>query len=166
MKLLTVIILLLSFSFLSAQEIQVNEIDKFTKQKRIETDHTVINGSVFCYLELKLRSVDTTCFIELRGSGCAVGAVGEQDYLMFLLDNDSTVKVYSKGIQSYHIGQNVKSYAHEYAINRHQLMELQTNKVKSVRRTFDNSYYDLDVKPKFQERIQKLNEVFLSALAK
>src|SRR5258705_13426983 len=131
MKPFFLLLLLPIFSY--SQKIRVNEIDKFTKQRRIETTVAVAKMAIGCNVGFYYRSVDTTLFINVTGSGCAVGVIGTDDPFIFLLDNDSTVTVYSKGIQDYKISYDntlgtSKYYTHEYYIKKSDIEKLAVHK--------------------------------------
>jgi len=169
MKPLLLFLLLPVFSF--SQKIKVNEIDKFTKQKRIETTVSFARQGLNCGIGFSFRSVDSTYFINVIGYGCAVGVVGKDETFIFLLSDSSTVTVLSKGIQSYTIASggtfSRDTYEHEYYITIPDIEKLSKAKVVSVRAYYNSNYSDIDFKEaKQQVVLMKLSDVFLKELKK
>jgi len=161
------IILLASLPiFVYSQKIRQDEIDKFTKQRRVETSYCSLKEGLGCGLYVYLRSVDTTYFLNIGGHGCAVGIIGTNDHAMFLLENDSTVYVHSTGVQSYDSGEYGKSYRHQYYITLDGLRLLANNKLKSVRRYYAENYADIDIPDKKSDALMKQCALFLTTLNK
>lgn len=151
-----------------AQKAPSVEIDKFTGEKRIETDYVTIATNFFTIVSLKLRTVDTTVFLTLAGSW-AVGMVGPQDKAMFLFEDKSTMAVYPTSIQSYDIGvgqYSSNSYRHQYALSQADLQILSTKKPISLRREFNSNYADIDIKEKNAKKIQNLARLVLLEMQK
>ena len=147
-----------------AQKIKVNEIDKFTHKRRIETSQQVLKNGSLEELSVSYRSVDTTYFLKLFGRSWAVGFIGPpRDQLVFLLDNDETVSVPPIGAG------NKRSdgyYEHEYSITKSQIQLLSEHKLKNIRRTGDNKYADMDVKDRNQDVVQELSKLFIDEINK
>ena len=154
-----------SHSFCFSQKIVKSEIDKFSKERRIETDefNHVIN--IFTNMKMSLRSIGENCFMNISGN-FAPGLVGTRDAFVFLLDNDSTVTIYPTGIQSTEGRGTDEFYDHQYAISASQVELLALHKVKSFRRYFNSNYKDLDLKNKFPGKIQALCKVFYTEFIK
>lgn len=171
MKRNTIALLLLLVSAQSfAQKIVKNEIDKFTKQKRVETNSAPIIGGLFSGMNCSIRSVDTTYFINVATYGIGVGTVGDNNIMMFLLQNDSTVYAYSTGLQTYTSASGrsfSKDYCdHQYKISKETLLALSTYTLNSVRKYMTSTYADIDVPKKNNDRLQKLVSLFLAELNK
>src|SRR5882672_9785138 len=89
------------FSYSHSQKIKKDEVDKFTKQRRIETSISYVRQSLGCVLGFSYRSVDSTCFINVHGSGCATGVIGKDDKFILLLKDSSVIEITSTGVQDY-----------------------------------------------------------------
>jgi hypothetical protein len=148
--LITLLLVIIAIPCLS-QKIKKNEIDKFTKKRKIETSSVTIYGSdmairpnkVSCYF----RSVDSTYFLGLDGFNTAAGVVGNFDKLYILLSNDSTIILNAKGgLQSYEMYNSTKSYNYEYLITKKLIEQLSTLKAKSMRIYYSDTYSDIDLK--------------------
>lgn len=164
-KLLLVLISLPVMAF--SQKIKKSEVDKFTKQKRIETSSELIRSGFTDVVAVSLRAVDTTCFINLLVTNWSIGVIGSDSPIMFLLDNGETVTAMSTGIQSYKISNaSTKSFDHQYKISKEGLEKLAAHKLKSIRRYTTENYSDLDIKERMQDRLKDLSAVFLEELNK
>ena len=95
--------------FVQGQKIESVEVDKFTGQKRVNTEYVNIAAGFTNVFKFKLRSVDSTCFLILMGT-IAVGTVGINDPMIFLFEDKTTFKIYPTSVQSYNIG--AVSYTH------------------------------------------------------
>lgn len=167
--------LLMTFPFLFticfAQKIVKNETDKFTKFKVIETNTNWVKRGLGCGLGFSYRASDTVLFISATGYSCAVGGIGINDKIIFLLDDGSTISAISKGIQTYSIGYgsggNNDTYDHEYYITKDDIVKLSAHNLTSVRRYFSISdYADIDIKGKSSSLLKELSNIFLAAVNK
>jgi hypothetical protein len=141
------------------------ETDPFTKDKRVETKYVFMKPSGFLKnIRMKFRSAGNDYFVLFNGSGWGVGTIGTMDPFMFLLDNDSTVKVYPTDIQSYEIGSQGNYYNHQYRIDREQVEMLSRHSVVKIRKYYSSNYDDMDVPEKNQSKIKELSVVFLQSL--
>lgn len=162
--------LLVFFSLPSmSQKIKKNEIDKFTKKKRIETSSVTIYGSDMSFTPNKVscyfRSVGETYFFGLDGYNTAAGVVGNFDKLYILLSNDSTIIINAKGgLQSYEMYNTTKSYNYEYLIPKNIIEQLSAIKAKSMRIFYSDTYKDIDLK--HTDELKKLCLVFLNEINK
>jgi hypothetical protein len=158
------VILLIFCLTSSAQKLTENQIDKFTKQKRLQTSEVLLKGKLTEGMYIRFRSVDSSLFATLIGYGVGVGVIGEKDQAIFLLDNDETVTIYSTGIQSYDVGQYGSSYRHQYSISLNDLKILSQHNVKSVRKYTSKGYGDIDVPEKNQGNVKKIALLILNNL--
>ena len=159
-----VLILLLIPSIAFCQKIKVNEVDKFIKQRRIETTSSVLKNGSNIGLSITLKAVGSNYFVLLTGHGTGAGTVGEDDQVIFLLDNDSTVTVQSIGIQSYEIIKEQNTYRHQYKISLPGLEALSKHKLKSLRKYDFKGYTNFDILSKKQDELKNLSTVFLKEL--
>jgi hypothetical protein len=163
MKLFLLLLLFPAIAF--SQKLKVNEIDKFTKQRRLETERVWLKNRSGDGVAVSFRSADTTCFITFYGYGRAAGVIGDGDKMIMLLDNDSTVTVYSTGIQTYDIRVGgTSTYNHQYSIEKDDLNKLSTHNVKSLRKYLSDGYVDIDIPEKHQDEIKELAILFIGAL--
>ena len=152
--------------FVQGQKIESVEVDKFTGQKRVNTEYVNIAAGFTNVFKFKLRSVDSTCFLILMGT-IAVGTVGINDPMIFLFEDKTTFKIYPTSVQSYNIGvgqYESNHYYHQYSISIPQLEELSVKKLISVRRYYNDVYSDIDVKEKNKDKIKSLSTLFLKQL--
>ena len=148
-----------------AQKIKENELDKFTGYRRINTSYVRLSLGFFKVMSAKLRTVDTTIFLELKGN-IGLGTIGSKDELIFLFDDKSTLTIFPTGIQSYEGVGTEAHYEQEYNINKEQLNSLALKNVVSVRRYFNNNYVDQDIKKTNSQKLVQLAKVLLVELAK
>lgn len=144
-----------------SQKIKESEVDKFTKQRRIQTSSQLLYNGIFDNVGVCYRSVSETCFLTLTGVNWSVGVIGEGDELIFLLDNDSTVTAKSTGIQSYEVSKYGKYYTHQYKLSKEDVDQLANHQLKSIRRYTSTGFTDLDIKDRKKEALQDLSKVFL-----
>ncbi len=76
-----------------AQQVTVNEIDKFTKQRVIQTSIVQVKFSSTDGLAFQLRSEGTKIYLTLTGYGWGTGAIGINDRVLLLLANDSVLTI-------------------------------------------------------------------------
>lgn len=163
MKAIFFLFLILPFAALS-QKLTVNEIDKFTKQKRLETSNVTLKAKLSEGIGVRFRTVDTSFFVILSGYGPGTGVIGADDRAIFLLDDETTVSVYSTGIQSYNINKYQDSYNHQYTIAKEDLSILSKHNVKSVRKYTSKGYADIDIPEKNQDNLKKAALLILENL--
>jgi len=89
-----------------AQQIAVNEIDRFTKQRIIKTSVVPLTSTSTEELTLQLRAEGTKLYVLLTGHGRGATTIGVDDKALFLLANDSVLSVQSTGVQSFEIDKN------------------------------------------------------------
>lgn len=168
MKIILLVVVTLIYSTTFSQKITQDEIDKFTKQRRIETSSEKFKNHIGGAVGAYIRSVDSTCFIVLKGFGSYADVIGTDDRLIFLLDNDETVSAYSTTIQSYEIGygKSPKSFSHQYRIDKAGIEELSQHNLKSIRRYGSSGYMDIDISEKKNDEFKKVAALFLATLSK
>lgn len=151
-----------------SQKIEVNEIDKFTKQRRVETNGETLTSGLGSGLSVKLRAVDNTCFITLKGYGKGADVIGRNDKVILLFSNDSTISGFSTGIQDYKIEQtqfgSVKSFSHQYEIPISELAKASKLELKSIRKYGTDTYVDIDIPSRNKEKLAKLSGLFVAVL--
>jgi hypothetical protein len=165
-KLFFLLSLLFCFTISFSQKLKVNETDKFTKQRRLQTDEIKMKVKMFDVVLLYLRAVDQSTYITIWGTGEGADVIGDGDQAIFLLDNDSTVTVYSTGVQDYTIGQNGDSYRHQYRITGEDIKKLSEHGIKSIRKYGAGGYIDINIPDKKQDAFIKTAALFLSELNK
>lgn len=150
------------------QKISEKQVDKFTGQKRIETDYITLKIGLTDIFRVKLRTVDTTIFITFYGT-IGLGVVGRRDPSIFLFEDKSTFEVSPTSIQSYDIGKaaySSGSYTHQYRIYKQDLEILASKKLASIRRYYNNNYTDIDIKEKNAKKVNELASIILAELNK
>jgi hypothetical protein len=145
------------------QRITVRDVDKFTGQKRIETDYQGLKMGLVTFLQVKLRSVQDDAFMIFSGGGEGSGVIGDDDQLILLLENKDTVVLTSTGIQDYEINQS-KSYKHQYRVSHQQLQKLASGKEMSMRKYLTDGYVDIDIPERNRNKIKNLCQILLTAM--
>lgn len=146
-----------------SQKIKVDQYDKFLKKRRIETNKVNLKQGLSCGTAIGLRAIDTTNFLQFYGYGCGCGVIGATDKFMFLMQDEETIEVVSKGLQSYSINQYNNVFNYEYYITDEQIAKLSDKKAKSIRVYWSSHYNDFDVSASDQSSLMKLFQVFRSA---
>jgi hypothetical protein len=146
-----------------AQRIEVNEVDKFTKERRVQTSYANLKIGMQAGLAASFRSVGSSYFMNIAGYGLGAGVIGSDEKAILLLDNEATVTVYSTGVQGYEVGQYQNRFDHQYRIAREDIQTLSQLNVKSIRRYTAKGYVDIDIPAKNQDEIKKMAAIFLRA---
>lgn len=168
-KIFSAIVLFILFTAFCQRSIAqkvTSEIDKFTKSKRVSTDYTYIVNGLAQVLSLKLRSVDTSYFLTLRGN-VGLGIVGTHDAVTFLFDDSTTTKIYPTSIQSYETDfehPSLSFYTHQYNISKDQVEKISKSKIVSLRREYNDHYKDVDIKERLGKKLEQLSINFLQEL--
>jgi hypothetical protein len=139
-----------------AQKLKVNEIDKFTKQKRLETSNATLKAKLTEGIGVSFRCVDSSIYVLLSGYGPGTGVIGEDDKAIFLLDDETTVTVYSTGLQSYTINKYQNVYNHQYKIALSDLQTLSKKNLKSIRKYTSKGYADIYIPEKNNDEVKKI----------
>lgn len=161
-KILLLLITIASFNSYS-QKIKVDETDKFTGQRRIETSSVNLKVAAMGSVLSSIRGVDTSFFINLSGAGPAAVVIGSNDQAIFLLDDESTVIIYSTDVQGYKVvGPTGKTYDHQYKATFEVIKKLSEHSIKSVRKYGSRGYQDFDVPERNQNNLKELAALFLS----
>src|SRR6476620_3608776 len=103
MKRMLCVLLMLPL-FTKAQKIKINEFDKFIKQQRVVSDPINICATPKMKLSVCLSAIGADMYIQLIGAGTGAYRIEPEDQVIFLMDNDSTITVKSKGYQGYELG--------------------------------------------------------------
>lgn len=162
------LLLMPCLAFAQKAKIKVNEVDKFTNQKRIETNKVFLIEGITWVMRANLRSVDSTYYLNLDGSIPSVGIINETCKLIILLKDSSTISLYSKGLQTYTLGgsfDNKKVFDYEYRISLADMEKLKQAPVKAIRLYYTDSYADANIPDKKDDRLQKLATTFLNQLS-
>jgi hypothetical protein len=163
MKYILALFLLLPFAGYS-QKLKVNEFDKFTKQHRLETSPVTLKAKFSEGIAVTFRTVDTSIFVLLSGYGAGTGVIGSDDRAIFLLDDGTTVSVYSTGVQTYNINKMQDSYNHQYRISFLDLNTLSNHDVKSIRKYTAKGYADIDIPEKNAGSVKKIAALIIGNL--
>ena len=111
------IFLIPSLSF--GQKLIQNETDKFNKAHRLKTSNIRLKPGMISYIRTLTISAQTEpdatyYYIIFFGTTPAPDVIGSDDKLIFLLENDTTITVYSTGIQGTEYRSGVRMYNHQY----------------------------------------------------
>jgi len=160
MKLLLTLFLAAMTQVSLSQKIKSSKYDPFLKVHRIETNYVAIKQGLSNGLSIGYRSVDSTIFLILAGYGKATGVVGTDDRLIFLLQDESTIDAFSKGIQSYKVNQYQNTFIHEYRISLDNVAKLKTSKIIGLRKYNSDGYVDTEISSNNSKDINSISEVF------
>src|SRR5688572_12493020 len=108
----------------NAQKLEVNEVDKFTKQKRLETNNAKLKAGMSEGVVFKIRTVDSTVFISFQGYGAGAQIIGPDDKVILLLEDQSTVTLTSTGLQSIIVERMQNKFHHQYSSSVGDLIKL------------------------------------------
>ena len=151
---------------LAAQKIKLNEFDKFIKQKRIETFPLMLLSAAKNKMAVTFSAVGPVLYLQLSGAGIGANRIDENDKVILLFTNDSTVTIQSKGYQNFDIGMEVNSYTHNYKLTIADLLKLNQNKLQALRKYHGEQFDDIYISKEVSSQFNKLTTIFLQELAK
>lgn len=161
MKNLTLILIFLLPITVFCQKIKKSEIDKFNKSYRIETNDVYIKSGLSNVIMFGLHSVDNSVYIKLYGNGDLTHTVYDNDQLIFLASNDSTILAFSKSTQTpSYSGRNLY-FEYFYRISLSELKKLIEYDVISFRMIMGDRYGDMDISESARGNLKRCVSVFL-----
>jgi TonB family protein len=148
-----------------AQKIKVNEYDKFIKQQRVVSDPIDICSTPKMKLSVCLSAIGSNMYIQLIGAGAGAYRIEPEDQVIFLMDNDSTITVKSKGYQGYELGTTTSStYKHQYILTYADLQKLSQNNLAALRKYHADEYDDVNVPKESSQKFKLLCALFIVEL--
>lgn len=163
MKMMLTALLFLPFMALS-QKIKVNEYDKFIKQQRVESYPISVAASPSMKLSVCLNAIGSNLYIQLVGAGIGAHHISPEDEVIFLMDNDSTITVKSKGLQGFEIGTTASTYRHSYILTYTDLKKLSQFNLAALRKYHADEYDDVHVPKEVGEKFRTLCALFIVEL--
>jgi hypothetical protein len=148
------------------QTITVNEMDKFTKERIIQTAVLPLKSSATEGMSLQFRSEGAKLFVVLSGHGRGAATIGIEDKALFLLANDSVIAGRSIGVQTYERDNDKNVYQYQYSLSHPSLEELTTYAVASIRIYNYKGYNDFDLPAAKGEEVKKWGLLFYKTLVK
>ena len=156
--------LLLPASLL-AQKIKLNQYDKFVQQRRVESYPLPVVDNKTTKTALAFSATGANYTVQLSGSGTGTNIIGEEDKIIFLLDNDSTITAKSTGTQTYDVTKIPSTYRHDYTLSPTDLEVLSRRQVQAIRKYYQGRYYDDIFLPKGAgAKVQSLSRLFIKEL--
>lgn len=162
----TVLLLMLLPLLSLAQKVKINEYDKFIRQRRIEMEPIPVLASSNASISLTYNCIGSTFYVLLSGHGWGVSSVSPENELIFLLANDSTVKVRSTGVQMYEIGMPHNTFRHKYFISLADLETLSRHDVMGIRKYAVQDFAEMKVASQYAAPVKKLSSMFIQELKK
>lgn len=164
------LIVLILPSFLAAQKCKfdVDKIDKFTKQHKLEKEIKV-NGAGFTgdsYLSLNFCNYDSVHFIRIMWARKESVVVGTTDRMIFLFENGETAslnpyQIYSSDYRA-STKQSVLRATYKFK-DSNDINKFINFKVTSIRISYNQVYKDTEIKGKFQDDITRAATCVFSA---
>ena len=151
----------------NAQNIQKNEVDKFTKSEIIETS----NETLFSRNPMFMGITNSFDFIIRRYNGAYVIAADilmheivkyeEGNGVTFLLDNGEIVELTTNytGVGGNRIGPGYE-FSTSFSLTDEDVQNLKQHKITDVRITYLGGSYDHKLKEKKQDLIQRMLDLF------
>lgn len=160
------ILLFALFPFLgSAQQVKVNEYDRFTKQRRVESEPLRIYNAGKANVSVAYRAAGPVLYLQMNGVGWGASAIDEGQQMIFLFANDSTVSVKSTEVQTSEMNASFQpSFKHSYFIKMPDLKFLSENEVVGIRKYGLGNHFDLKVTKENAAKLKKLTSLFLEEL--
>jgi len=165
MKCILSILLFLPFASL-AQKIRLNEFDKFIKQQRVETFPLALTTASHMKMSICLSAIGPKLYVQLVGAGVGANRIDKEDRVIFLMDNDSTIVVNSKGYQGFDIGTTTSTYKHHYILSFDNLEKLSQFSLAALRKNHSEDYDDVSVTKETSLQFKQLCSLFIAELSK
>lgn len=143
------------------QKLIVNETDKFNKSHKLKTSDVKLKYGLHAYMRSAGYPDTTYYFIILHGFGRGADVIGENEKAIFLLDDDTTITVYSTGFQSYEISKYDNRFNHQYQAVKSDIEALASKTVKSIRKYGSDHYNDFDLLKSNSDDLKKLATLIL-----
>ena len=153
---LILLLLVPMISFSQECKYDVNTYDKFLKVQKLEKEVKVnkANGVGDGYMAINFCKYDTSLFFRITYINRRGAVVGTRDAIMFLFDNDSSIKAYPDQVYSSNYKSSTNQQVLHATYNSDNLAALKTNKVKAIRLYYNDVYTDIDLKDKFSSQLQ------------
>ncbi|HKH60568.1 MAG TPA: energy transducer TonB [Flavitalea sp.] len=160
------IILLTLLPLLSlAQKVQVNEYDKFTKQRRIELQPVRIYTSGKANVNISYSASGSVLYLQLSGAGWGASAVDEGQELLFLCSNDSIVSAKSTAVQTAEVNSSFQTaFKHSYFVKMSDVKLLSGCTVIGLRKYGLGDEHNLKIPMANALKIKSLSALFLEEL--
>ena len=163
MKILIILLLLIPFISLGQNcNYDVNTYDKFQKVRKVEKEVKVnkANGVGDGYMAINFCKYDTSLFFRITYINRKGAVVGSKDAVMFLFEDDSSIKAYPDQVYSSNYKSSTNQQVLHATYNSDDLTMLKLKKVKAIRLYYNDVYHDYDVKDKFSSALLKIAYCF------
>ncbi|HYH14112.1 MAG TPA: energy transducer TonB, partial [Flavisolibacter sp.] len=111
-------------------------------------------------------AVGPRVYVQLVGAGVGANRIDTEDRVIFLMDNDSTIVVKSKGYQGFDIGTTTSTYKHHYILSYADLEKLSQYNLAALRKYHSEDYDDVSVSKETSHQFKQLCSLFISELSK
>lgn len=161
--LIIVLTLLPLFSF--TQKVQVNEYDRFTKQRRIELQPVRIYSSGKANVNISYFASGPVLYLQLSGAGWGASAVDEGQELLFLCSNDNMVSAKSTAVQTAEVNSSFQTaFKHSYFVQMSDVKMMSECDVVGLRKYGLGDEFNLKLTRDNALKIKKLSALFLEEL--
>ncbi len=143
----------------------VDTYDKFLKIRKLEKEVKVnkANAGGNGYLKLDFCKYDSLVFFRITYILRDGIVVGKDDKIIFLLEDDSSVRAFPNQIYSGDMRVATSQFvlnASYFFENYDDMEKLKTKKVKSIRIYYNSVYRDQDIKDRFSDMLQNTAQCF------
>ncbi|MFN2438338.1 MAG: energy transducer TonB [Chitinophagaceae bacterium] len=112
-------------------------------------------------MSISFGSLDSSFYLQLTGSGLGANVLGEDDQLILLLENDSTITLKSTGLQTYDVSKIPNTYKHEYTFSLADLEKLSQHDLRALRKYRAQDFDDVYIPKENYDKIKKLSSLFI-----
>jgi TonB family protein len=150
--------------FSYAQQVRLNEYDRFLKAHVVETyPLTVLDeGNNSAVLSFRADSINIK--MKLTGKADTMNVIGENEQVILLFDNDSTATLRSAGLQTYEMHDAYYNYYHSYSLSLNDLIRLRDYNLQALRQYDSKDFYDVVIPVNSREKIRQLSALFIDEL--
>lgn len=152
--------------FVQSQKLKTSTFDQTAKQWRFETFPVTVKSSPSAKMNFSLKAVDTTIYLQIKGSGAGTSTVDKDDQIVLSLDNNAKVNGRSLKLQAIEYGDALPFYQHEYIISVRDLEALSKFNLRSVRKFAVGAFEDIIPDAKNLAAVKQASVALLDALKK
>jgi TonB family protein len=150
--------------FAFAQQIKLNEYDRFLKARVVESYPITVLDEGNNSAVLSFRSDSISIKMKLTGKVDTMNVIGENEQVILLFDNDSTATLRSAGLQTYEMHDAYYNYYHSYSLSLNDLIRLRDYNLYALRQYDSKDFYDVVIPVNNREKIRQLSALFIDEL--
>ncbi len=160
-----ILFIILTSNLTSGQELEIDEIDEFTKSHVQTTSWETLTNRSPLYSYARLRKIDNRYVFDVKlMGGSKVFSVDEGNNLLLKLENEEIIEIFNKNYELSNYGEGAIGIIGSQSlgvflkcsISHEQLQKLRQKKLEKIRLNSSNGYREAEVKSKQAEKFMKM----------